>query len=154
MRIENLIERPEAIEQLAQWHYREWAHLYPEQGLQDFIDDLQRSLRSEPIPATWVVTDGTEIWGSASVIEQDMTTNRHLSPWLANVYIHPDKRGQGLGGKLIAAVMEECRQNGLAELFLFTPGQEYFYQTLGWTTLKRERYQGETVSIMTARLQD
>ena len=154
MRVENLIEHPEAVDPLARWHYGEWAHLYPEQSLQDFADDLRRSLRGAPVPATWVLVDEEGIWGSASVIEQDMTTNQHLGPWLASVYVHPDKRGKGLGGKLIAAVMEACRQNGLAELFLFTPGQEYFYRTLGWTTLKREQYQGETVSIMTARLQD
>ncbi|SDZ87186.1 Acetyltransferase (GNAT) domain-containing protein [Microbulbifer marinus] len=154
MRVENLIERPEAVEQLARWHYREWAHLYPEQSLQDFTEDLQRSLRGAPIPATWVLVDGGSVWGSASVIEHDMTINCHLGPWLANVYIHPDKRGQGLGRLLVAAVMEVCRKNGLNELFLFTPAQEYFYQRLGWTLLKRELYQGDTVSIMTTRLQD
>ncbi|WP_323844708.1 GNAT family N-acetyltransferase [Microbulbifer magnicolonia] len=152
MRVENLIEHPEAIAQLARWHYDEWNHLYPDQSLQDFIDDLRRSLDSAPIPATWVLVDQDGVWGSASVIEQDMTSNRHLSPWLASVYVHPDKRGRGLGQQLITAVMEHCRENGLVELYLFTPGQEDFYLRLGWTVLKREIYHGDKVTIMTARL--
>lgn len=154
MNIENLIRHPRAVEQLARWHYDEWHHLYPDQDLQDFADDLKRALLGAQLPATWVLVDKGAVWGSASLIEQDMDSNPHLGPWLANVYIHPTKRGRGLGRALVSAVMEQCRENGLSELYLFTPGQESFYRTLGWTALKREIYQGEEVTIMTLRPRD
>jgi GNAT superfamily N-acetyltransferase len=154
MNIENLIDHPHAASQLARWHHREWHHLYPGETLQDFTEELLESLKGKAVPVTLVLADPQGVWGSASVLEQDMNTNSHLGPWLANVYIHPDKRGQGLGKRLIAAVMEQCRKQGLRKLYLFTPGQEYFYQTLGWSVLRREYYQGKKVSIMRADLTD
>ncbi|WP_193164651.1 GNAT family N-acetyltransferase [Microbulbifer hainanensis] len=153
MRVENLIEHPQALDQLAHWHYAEWHYLYPEQSLQDFADDLERSLRGAPVPATWVLVDEEGIWGSASVIEQDMSTNQHLGPWLASVYVHPDKRGRGLGRQLISTIAQQCRQSGLTDLYLFTPGQEKFYLGLGWKQIQRETYQGEAVTIMHLGLQ-
>ena len=153
MRVKNLIAYPQALDQLARWHFAEWHYLYPEQSLQDFADDLERSLRGAPVPATWVLVDAQGIWGSASVIEQDMSTNQHLGPWLASVYVHPEKRGCGLGRQLITTVTQQCQLNGLSDLYLFTPGQENFYLGLGWKRLRRETYQGETVTIMHLDLQ-
>lgn len=148
MNIKNLTDHPDATAQLARWHYREWHHLYPGETLRDFAEELAESLKGKAVPATLVLSDARGVWGSASVLRRDMSTNTDLGPWLANVYVHPNKRSQGLGRRLIEAVMEQSRKNGLRELYLFTPGQEYFYQTLGWTILHRERYQGEEVSIM------
>jgi N-acetylglutamate synthase-like GNAT family acetyltransferase len=153
MVFEHLKEHPDAVEKLAGWHYLEWGNFYPEENLQDFIADLRESMQGEPVPATWLLLDKEGVcWGSASIVEQDMTTNTDLGPWLASVYIHPDKRGLGLGRALINEAMKRCRERGLEELFLFTPGQEGFYQTLGWKTRKQEIYQGKNVSIMAIRL--
>ena len=149
MKLENLIDHPEIVEKLAHWHYTEWAGLYPEENLQDFIRDLKDSMQGEGIPTTWVLLDEEGVWGSVSILEQDMKTNTDLGPWLANLYIHPDRRGLGLGRALVKAALERCREKKIEELFLFTHSQEHFYETLGWKIIKKEMYQGETVSIMT-----
>lgn len=153
MRIEDLSEHAAAVETLARWHFDEWQHLYPSETRADFADDLCRSLEPGVVPATWVLVDDEGIWGSASVLEQDMDTNRELGPWLANVYVHPRHRGRGLGSRLIRHVMGQCQARGLPALYLFTPGQESFYETLGWQRLRRERYHGEDVTLMQARLE-
>lgn len=147
-----LADRPEAVALLAEWHYREWHHLYPRESLQDFAADLQHSLQRGTVPCTWILQQGDAVWGSASVLERDMDTNTDLGPWLANVYIHPERRGRGLGRQLIRDVMAECRAMGIDKLYLFTPDQERFYQSLGWQTRKHERYHGEEVCIMQASL--
>ena len=153
MIVKNLIEHQNILEKLAHWHYTEWGYLYPEENVQNFIEDLRGSKPCGPLPATWVLMDGEDVWGSASIIEQDMTTNTDLSPWLANVYIHPDKRGLGLGQALIKATLEQCQKRGFEELFLFTSDRECFYESMGWETLKQETYQGTKVSIMTLRFE-
>ncbi|WP_237065522.1 GNAT family N-acetyltransferase [Microbulbifer guangxiensis] len=152
MRIDNLSDQPTAVDMLASWHFDEWRHLYPDETHTDFAEDLRRSLERGAVPATWVLVDDEGVWGSASVLEQDMETNRELGPWLANVYVHPRHRGRGLGSQLIRHVMAQCQARGLPALYLFTPGQEIFYETLGWQRLRRERYHGEVVTIMQARL--
>lgn len=151
MIVKNLIDHPELLETLAQWHYTEWGALYPEEELQDFIEDLRGSQPGELLPATWVLMEEDQVWGSASVIEQDMNTNTELRPWLANVYIHPDKRALGLGRALVKEVLAQCRARGIKQLFLFTPDHQAFYQSLGWETLKQERYEGKRVFVMTIR---
>lgn len=152
MRLEDLRDHSGAVETLAGWHFDEWQHLYPDQTREDFADDLRRSLESGTVPATWVLVDDEGVWGSASVLEQDMDTNHELGPWLANVYVHPQFRGRGLGSELIRHVMEQSAANGLEVLYLFTPGQEAFYESLGWQSLRGERYHGEDVTIMQACL--
>lgn len=152
MQFSNLIEFPHYLSTLADWHYSQWQHLYPCESLQDFSDDLAKSLLGDTVPATWVLHNDEGVWASASVIEQDMDDNQELGPWLASVYVHDSLRGQGLGKHLIEQVMKVCKQNGLPHLYLFTPGQAYFYQTLGWYVVKEQRYHGENVSIMKVNL--
>ncbi len=148
MKVEHLKHHPNAIDTLSAWHFDEWSHLYPDMTLADFADDLRDCLPGAAIPATWVLVDEQGVWGSASVIEQDMTTNQDLSPWLASVYVDASRRGERLGQKLVRHVMAASARAGLEELYLFTPGQAYFYQTLGWSVLREEEYQGQAVTIM------
>ncbi|GAA5523907.1 hypothetical protein Maes01_00456 [Microbulbifer aestuariivivens] len=164
MRIDNLDHYPEAVERLADWHFEEWRHLYPDHSREDFAHDLRRCLEQAMIPSTWVLvsedageagreqTGNGEIWGSASVVEEDMDNNRDLGPWLANVFVHPHYRGRGFGSALVRHVMAQCRAAGMESLYLFTPDQQGLYASLGWQALRVESYHGEQVTIMTARL--
>jgi N-acetylglutamate synthase-like GNAT family acetyltransferase len=92
--------------------------------------------------------------GSASILEQDMTTNTHLSPWLANIYICKSQRGKGLGMLLVKEVLSQAKKNGLNQLYLFTSDQARFYKKMGWAEIKQEIYQGKNVSIMSINLSD
>ncbi|MDN3637677.1 GNAT family N-acetyltransferase [Simiduia curdlanivorans] len=148
MQIRDLTECPHAIDQLATWHYRQWAALYPDHRQQTFADELRQSLEGLKVPRTWVICDGDQVFGSASVIYDDMSTHPELGPWLASVYIDEKLRGQGWGKKLISRLMADCAKTGFETVYLFTPGQEEFYQSLGWTLRNREMYQGEAVAIM------
>ena len=66
--------------------------------------------------------------GTASLLLSDMTTNQQLSPWLANIYIHPLQRGKGLGKQVVKQVMAEAHQRELRKLYLFTEDQQAFYR--------------------------
>ncbi|MDT9702904.1 GNAT family N-acetyltransferase, partial [Streptomyces sp. P17] len=61
-----------------------------------------------------------QVVGTASILLQDMQTNRDLSPWLANIYLAPAARGKGLGKWLVLQVMQQAQQLGLTKLYLFT----------------------------------
>ena len=156
MQLLNLMQRPDAISQLAQWHFQEWRHLFPHRTAQDFANELAECLHQSemsetelPLPQSWVlVSESGEICGSVSLLLADMTTNRQLSPWLANVFIAPQYRGQGFGRAVVKAAMEKAFSRQLTQLFLFTPDQQAFYEQLGWQLLHQECYEGEWVSIM------
>ncbi|WP_206099534.1 hypothetical protein [Rheinheimera riviphila] len=50
MQLINLRKNPQAIPQIAQWHFDEWHALFPERTLADFAAELAESLQSDDIP--------------------------------------------------------------------------------------------------------
>lgn len=149
MQLFNLNSCPGFIPTIAQWHFDEWHALFPHKSLQDFAADLRESLQQEGLPQTWVLLDehGAAA-GTASLLLSDMTTNQDLSPWLANIYIHPLERGKGLGKQVVLQVMAEARQRNLRTLYLFTEDQQTFYEKLGWELHHREFYENHWVAVM------
>jgi len=156
MQLLNLIQQPGAIPLIAAWHFAEWHSLFPHKSQVDFAADLADCLHDGsaaepqmPLPQTWLVLAGNgEICGTVSLLLQDMTTNHDLSPWLANVFIAPEFRGQGLGKKVVQAAMAKAAARHINTLYLFTEDQQAFYERLGWQVLKQEHYEGEWVTMM------
>jgi N-acetylglutamate synthase-like GNAT family acetyltransferase len=149
MQLQHLTACPALIPTLAQWHYAEWHPLFPHKSVEDFAADLRESLQQDGLPQTWVLMDEqSQPAGTASLLLSDMTTNQDLSPWLANIYIHPLQRGKGLGKQMVLHVMNEARQRGLSKLYLFTEDQQAFYQKLGWDLHHREFYENHWVAVM------
>lgn len=147
MRIVDIAEAAEHIPLLAHWHHREWAHLYPRESEADFARDLAACIGPALVPSTFVAFDG-EVLGSASLIAQDMDSHPELTPWVASVYTRPAARGQGVASALLRHIDAVAARAGLEAIHLFTPAHEDFYAGLGWQVLARERYQGESVTLM------
>jgi len=130
--IANLCNYPQHLTTLAQWHFDQWSAYYPDQTLQDFIDDLQASLCGNLIPQTFIALQNGQLAGSASLLADDLDCRPMLGPWLASVFVHPDFRQQGLATRLIKAVEDHAEQSKINTLYLFTPDQQAWYQRLGW----------------------
>jgi GNAT superfamily N-acetyltransferase len=153
MQLTNLKNHPQAIPEIAQWHFDEWHALFPERTLADFAAELAESLQSDDIPQTWLLLDEQQnVCGTGSLLLRDMNTNRELSPWLANIFLRPESRGQGLGRALVLQLMHEAKQRGVPVLYLFTEDRQLFYEKLGWDLHHRELYEGEWVSVMQCML--
>ena len=149
MQLLNLFECADFIPTIASWHFTEWHALFPHKTAEDFAADLRESLQQDGLPQTWVLLDERgEPIGTASLLQSDMTTNQDLSPWLANIYIHPLQRGKGLGKQVVLHVMAEARQRELRKLYLFTEDQQAFYEKLGWELHHREFYENHWVAVM------
>ena len=149
MQLLNLLECSHFIPTIAKWHFHEWHALFPHKSVEDFAADLRESLQQDGLPQTWVLLDEQgEAIGTASLLLSDMTTNQQLSPWLANIYIHPLQRGKGLGKQVVKQVMAEARQRELRKLYLFTEDQQAFYEKLGWELHHREFYENHWVAVM------
>jgi ribosomal protein S18 acetylase RimI-like enzyme len=95
------------------------------------IDDLRAPDR--PWTTGWVVVDNAQIIGFAAVGFQ--AWNRRLVLW--HFYVDAGRRGQGLGRRLMAAVLEEARVAGARHVWLETSNQNLpgvaAYQALGFT---------------------
>lgn len=95
------------------------------------IDDL--SAPDRPWTTGWVAVDGAQIVGFAAVGFQ--AWNRRLVLW--HFYVDAGRRGQGLGRRLMTAVLEEARGVGARHVWLETSNQNppgvAAYQALGFT---------------------
>ena len=151
MAIFPISQRPECIEEISDWHYQEWRHLYPSLTRDDFRRDIQDSLESGLIPGTWVLEKDGQIIGTAS-LQADIIESRSVkSPWLSNVYIREDYRGQGLGRSMVQQVLEQLAGSGLEQLLLYTEDQPDFYAALGWELVSTESYQDKQLHLMRYR---
>jgi predicted N-acetyltransferase YhbS len=152
--VEPLANHPEWIRVLARWHFDEWKHLFPEWTIETVEEELSGHLDSIRIPATLVAVENSEPIGSASLIEKDLPGWEHLTPWLASLYVRPDRRRRGIGRMLVRQAVAEARRLGVGILYLFTPGQRDFYLDLGWNVVSEAVCEGESVTVMSFRLTD
>ncbi len=90
----------------------------------------------------WVAVKDNEIIGGLILVRQDKTMK------LANVAVHPNHTGKGLGGDLIALAEREAMKQGFDELHLNThaamPENVRLYARLGWEEISRD---GNTISM-------
>jgi N-acetylglutamate synthase-like GNAT family acetyltransferase len=148
IKIEHLEKHKEAIPQIAAWLHAQWGHLMPGVAPEDLVSTFWGRLTPHQIPETFVALADGQVVGTASLVAHDMSIRMELSPWLAAVYIHSDYRGQGIGSKLVQAVMDETAEMGLPRFYLFTPDRAPFYARLGWQALEETNYRGEHVTVM------
>ena len=148
MPIEYLGDRPEFIPPLARWHYQEWAYLRPGDSVEARVARLEGWCGRGEIPLTLVATSDGELLGSASLVEHDMDNRPELSPWLAGVFVRPERRRQGIGAALVRRIMEEAKALEISKLYLYTVNSTSFYVDLGWSLMEHAVYRGKEVSIM------
>lgn len=101
-------------------------------SLPDVSGGIDEDIRDHHV---WVADTGNAIIGGAILIlTPDMAK-------LANLAVHPDWGGQGLGRELIAVTEAHARESGVAELNLAThidmPQNVKLYERLGWRVLGR-----------------
>ncbi|EGM68330.1 GNAT family N-acetyltransferase [Shewanella sp. HN-41] len=149
MKVIDLKSAPQHIPQLAQWHHQEWAHLSSADAtVTTLIEQMSEYLTDAAIPKMFICEEANQVMGSSSLTAADMDTRTDLSPWLANVYVNAHYRNKGLGKLLVNAVVDYAKALGLQKIYLFTADKADFYQALGWSTISREDYMDEMVTIM------
>lgn len=151
MNLKPLHENPEYIPELAKWFQAQWGYLHPGRQLQQVIDELSIAPGAHGLPYTYILLEGREIVGTASLIDQDMPDwldAQDLMPWLASVYVREDKRQQGYGEQLVTAVEKLAQQLSFKQIFLFSPDKANWYQKLAWSIITQTKYHGDFVTVM------
>jgi GNAT superfamily N-acetyltransferase len=152
MQIDYLADHLHFAPMLARWHYDEWRDLLPQWSYAEALADLQSHTGRACIPTTFVAIAGEQLLGSASLILEDLDVTRHLAPWMASVFVAPERRGKGIGRKLVERVVAVAGQLQVPTLYLFTADQEEYYRKLGWSFYQRADCSGHEVTIMCRQL--
>lgn len=141
LRIAPLRDHPQHLPFVADLVYREfWAGV--EGGLT--LEYLERAFggRAEPgrVLASLVALEGERPLGCVHLIDQDDAGQPELHPWLAAMVVVPERRGQGIGSRLVRALLAEAHAQRFQTLWLGTDGPG-FYERLG-AVRERERGPG------------
>lgn len=142
----------EFLTQLATWHHVEWLHLNPDAALNSRLLRYRESIESISLPEIFVAYTGSELLGSVTLDKNDMDSREHLTPWLASLYVKPDKRNQGIATQLIKYIISYARENNFKNLYLFTEDQTDFYQSRGWRFIESVEYRNAEVDLMCQNL--
>jgi len=150
--IRSLVDRPDALDQVAAWQYGEWGFLDPEDSLERRREKLRGHLHREGLPLTLVAFESdarrARALGAADVVHYDLPDRPDLSPWLSCVYVPAEHRGQGVGTALTQRAVAEAAEVGAPKLYLCTWERESFYRRLGWETIERLTAHGAVCVIM------
>ena len=85
MEIVPLADKEEFIAELAELHHAEWKHLNPSLSLEARAEAIAKAAGREGIPSIFIATSGSQLIGSAALVQNDMDTKPDLSPWLARI---------------------------------------------------------------------
>jgi len=152
MPIEYLADHLQLAPTLAAWHFAEWGRLYSDWSLEQAEAELRSHADRRRVPTTFVYLEEGQLLGSVSLLESDLDGHEHLSPWLASLFVIPEMRGRGIGKQLVARVVEEATALAFPALYLWTPGQQSYYERLQWECTARYLHFGETIAIMRREL--
>ncbi|MFY2763317.1 GNAT family N-acetyltransferase [Arenimonas sp. MALMAid1274] len=149
VRVRFLAEVPGHASTLARWHHAQWSGLYEDWSLQQATDELRDHATRRTLPTTLVAMDGDALLGSVSLVEEDAPELRDQGDaWLASLYVVPAARGQGLGQRLVRALVAHAAAQQVARLWLFTPEHAAFYARLGWRPQGSAKLRGVPVQLM------
>lgn len=141
---------------LAGWHYGAWSHLYPAGAWSeaDAAQELRAMADPQSRDRTWVAFSGPardegSLLGSVSLLTSDgLAGFEHLTPWLASMFVKPEARRRGVAAALTEALLRGAREAGHGQVFLFTAGQESYWQPRGWDPLATAAAGGHRATVM------
>ena len=133
----NLRQRPELKETAATWFHGKWG--VPRQA---YLACMDAYLQAETEYGWYLCLEGDRIIAGAGVIENDFHDRKDLRPNVCAVYTEPDRRGRGIAGRLLDAVVEDMRSKNITPLYLVTD-HIGFYERYGWEFLCMVQGDGE-----------
>jgi len=150
--ISHLANVPFFREELAALHAAEWKHLYAGWDSQAACEEFLAQKADGSVPATLVLHEGMELVGSVSVVFGDCPARPDLDPWLASLYVVPQRRGRGCGLELVRAAIELAAAAGSERLHVFTESAEKFFQRCGFEILERAMLRDVPITVLARNL--
>ena len=149
--VQSMEGHPEWLEPVATWWHRQWG-----EGMGYSLHNARLAIEQLTTPggrqaALTVVVDGVPA-GSVFLVQRDLETHTHLSPWLAGLFVLPKFRRMGLGRLLTTAVVEQATALACGSIYLYTSIGD-FYRRQGWATCEEVLVHNVVHEVMTRALE-
>ena len=128
-RIITLREREDLKDVAAEWFHSKWGF-----SKEAYLECMNAYLNRETEYGWYLCLDGEKIIAGMGVIENDFHDRKDLTPNVCAVYTEPEYRCQGIAGRVLDYVVEDCRKRDISPLYLITD-HIGFYERYGWEFL-------------------
>lgn len=119
------------FEKICEWNYNWWG-IRDGKSFEEVRCNLKHSLNKDWLPQTFVaLIDGQAVGMYQLAMCDDLDSRPDLYPWLINVYVDKQFRGQNVCKQLMYTVHDNAKKANLKELYLYTQ-HEGLYEKFGW----------------------
>ncbi len=137
--VHNIAQTPQHWGEAAQWGFEAWAHEFPNDTVQTYLDLYSHSDgTSGRLAETFVAIDSNDkLLGCVTLIDDDeLPSATEPGPWVAALFVHPKAREQGVANALLSHLISRAQQLGFRQLFLYTEDKQNWYEQKGWRYLR------------------
>ncbi|MFD1735461.1 GNAT family N-acetyltransferase [Bacillus salitolerans] len=111
-----------------------------------------RSKKRDGLPLTLVAFMDTLPVGSICLIDRELDSHTHLSPWIAPLFVSSHYRNRGIGKSLMEEAERLASSLGHKEIFLFTDAAREYYEKLNWETIETVYPTGKPTSFLMKKI--
>lgn len=138
MKIFNLKDKLEYLDEVAKLEYEEWAD-NKEENKQSRIERKKEKIKtmfSNKGFCKLILVDNYNLIGFISLFPSDCEEEKELTPWYATMYVKEEYRNNGYSRILNNAILKEAKSRGFKILYLKTDLRNY-YEKLGAYFIKK-----------------
>jgi len=153
--IDLLADRPDLIDEVGMMRWREWGRPPEPEDPQWWTDATRREAGREGLPVTYVAVSATgELLGAIGLGEFDIAERRDRTPWVLGTVVQPDRRGAGIGRRLLRRTEQHAAEVGFQTIWVANEGRALgFYSACGYRYVEAVRLErGVTTYVMTRSL--
>jgi N-acetylglutamate synthase-like GNAT family acetyltransferase len=92
------------------------------------------------LPNIYYILEGKEVIATISLLENDIEGHSRHFPWLANLFVKEKHRLKGMGSKLCSKVLNDAKELGYNEVYLYTFDVTDFYTQRDWVIIEEFTY--------------
>ena len=152
IQIADLLDVPEALPVVGGWIHEEWGG-FSGRTLEQTFSRFREGIIRGRLPITLLALRGREPLGLATLREKDSVDwYPGVMPWICNVYVKKEARGQGLASKLCRALEPLAGDLGFSILYLATELEDSLYKRIGYEIFHQLQRGGETFYVMRRNL--
>ena len=149
MELNQLSDCPEHLEAVGTWIYEQWWRK-PDNSPEVVLCRLRQHTQRDAVPFTIVALEDDQPVGSCSVIENDCVHRPQYAPWVAAVFVKPERRHRGIASRILQEAYRVARRAGVKGLYIDCHVDTVpLHEQKGWTILEREV--GDQVSVVMLR---
>jgi len=129
MKIYNIKEKQEYIEEIATLSKLEWAEYNTEEELNNKIQQTIKKIKNNldnPNYCKLILLDEDKLVGFISIFPKDGDEYQDLTPWYATMYVKKEYRGKGYSKILNDAILKEAKSRGFKKIYLKSELKNYY----------------------------